>query len=430
MALRIILNTLDPEAYQIAFVTNPDMTFPQILREVVGQLQGTPCTLTRREALLEEFNKLLFEAVDAGKRTLVFIDEGNALRSANLQSLRLLTNMQEDDRNLFTIVLAGQTELAKRLEHPRARNLYQRIGVYCRIQKMETRALLKDYVEHRMELAGCTRPVFTEEAYDALWEYSEEGIPRLVNKMCKLALKAGETNEFEQIGPEVVAAIGGRFRRMVGGTKRETKKKGTKKRAPRKRPKKAEAPPKEAVAPPKEAVAPPKEVVEAPPKEVVEAPPKEAVAPPKEVVEAPPAMEPVPSEEGIEEEVPQLEEVVSTMEEVASTMEEVVSSREEVASTLEPAPSTEGDNGDRGIDQLREAIAKAAFSEENPFVSTRPVDMDGNIVYRRRRYFVDSELAGQDVTVSELDGQLFIRVADQIMMLPLGAGQPEAETQA
>ena len=53
-----------------------------------------------------------------GKKVLIFIDEANAISPANLESLRLLTNMQDDDRNLFTIVLAGQLEFAKRLEHP------------------------------------------------------------------------------------------------------------------------------------------------------------------------------------------------------------------------------------------------------------------------------------------------------------------------
>ena len=64
-------------------------------------------------------------------------DEGNAFKPVNLESLRLLTNMQEDDRNLFTIVLAGQPKLAKMLEAPARANLFQRIGVYCNIERME-----------------------------------------------------------------------------------------------------------------------------------------------------------------------------------------------------------------------------------------------------------------------------------------------------
>ena len=106
---------------------------------------------------------------------LIFIDEANAISPTNLESLRLLTNMQDDDRNLFTIVLAGQMEFAKRLEHPKRANLYQRIGTYNRIERMESEDLVKKYVETRLKLAGSTKKVFTDDAIHQLWKFSEHG---------------------------------------------------------------------------------------------------------------------------------------------------------------------------------------------------------------------------------------------------------------
>jgi hypothetical protein len=187
----------------------------------VGQITGTVCTAARKVDLLETFNKLLFETADQEKKVLIFIDEANALSPATLESLRLLTNMQEDDRNLFTLVLAGQMELAKRLEHPRRANLFQRIGAYNRIEKIESPAVLRDYVETRLRLAGGSGMFFTESAFSALWEHSEHGVPRLVNKICKLCMKAGETNDFPVIDEEVVSQIGERFQRLTGHAARE-----------------------------------------------------------------------------------------------------------------------------------------------------------------------------------------------------------------
>jgi len=63
--------------------------------EIIGQLKEEPCETGRKDQLLGEFNRPLFETVDAGKKVLVFIDEGNALKTVNLESLRLPTNMQE-----------------------------------------------------------------------------------------------------------------------------------------------------------------------------------------------------------------------------------------------------------------------------------------------------------------------------------------------
>ncbi|MFC1497258.1 ExeA family protein [Verrucomicrobiota bacterium] len=212
--LRMVLNTLEQSKYKIAFVTNPDMTFPQLLREIIGQIEEKPCEERSKDKLLELFNKILFQTNDENKRVVIFIDEGNVIKPHNLDSLRLLTNMQDDHQNLFTIVLAGQPELAKRLENPKRENLFQRIGVYCRIEGIDSIETMRDYIEHRLERAGlCKGHVFFDEAYRSLWKFSNNGVPRLINKICKLALKAGETNKLTLIDKNIVDAVGKSFER-------------------------------------------------------------------------------------------------------------------------------------------------------------------------------------------------------------------------
>lgn len=214
MCLRITLNALDKNKYRIAYITNPDMTFPQLLREIVGQLEGKVCLERRKDRLFEDFNRILFETSDTGKKVIVFIDEGNAIKPHNLDSLRLLTNMQDDHQNLLTIILAGQPELGRRLEDPKRRNLFQRIGVYCRIEGIDSRETMKDYIEHRLERAGLSGDsMFTEAAYDEIWKLSEGGMPRLINKMAKLSLKAAETNHQLHVNADMVKAVGERFMR-------------------------------------------------------------------------------------------------------------------------------------------------------------------------------------------------------------------------
>lgn len=212
MSLRVVLNELNPDKYRIAFVTNPDLTFPQLMREVIGQLQGDSCGLRGKDGLLEEFNRTLFETADSGRKVLIFIDEGNALRSSSLEGLRLLTNMQEDTRNLLTIVLAGQPKLARMLEDRRRTNLYQRIGVYSHLEPLESVGQVQEYVEHRLARAGADRAIFDEEAMEAISRHSD-GVPRLINRLCKLSLKAGETNRLSIIGGELVEDIASRFDR-------------------------------------------------------------------------------------------------------------------------------------------------------------------------------------------------------------------------
>lgn len=215
LSLRMIIDSLEQERYKIALITNPGITFCQLLKEIIGQLTGIRCDVGRKGDLLETFNKLLFDTIDEGRRVLIFIDEANAISPANLESLRLLTNMQDDQINLFTVILAGQMELARRLEHPKRKNLFQRIGTYNRIDKIHSESLVKNYVETRLKLAGGTTRIFTDDAFVQLWEHSEHGVPRLINKISKLSLKAGETNEFNEITGDIVGQIGERFRKLT-----------------------------------------------------------------------------------------------------------------------------------------------------------------------------------------------------------------------
>ena len=216
LSLRLIIDSLDQEKYRIALVTNPGISFIQLLREIIGQITGTQCRERKKADLLEAFNKILFETADQGKKVLVFIDEANAISPADLERLRLLTNMQDDRSNLFTIVLAGQMELAKRLENPKRANLFQRIGTFSRIERIPSEDVVQTYIETRLRLAGGTSRIFTDDAAAFLWEYSDHGVPRLINKIAKLCLKAGETNGFERIDGETVRLIGERFRNLTG----------------------------------------------------------------------------------------------------------------------------------------------------------------------------------------------------------------------
>jgi len=214
LSLRIIIDSLEQDKYKIALITNPSISFIQLLKEIIGQITGKQCEEKRKVDLLEIFNHLLFETADKSQKIVIFIDEANAISPANLENLRLLTNMQDDHRNLFTLVLAGQMELARRLEHPKRANLFQRIGTYSRIDKLPSEDAIKSYMETRLKLAGAQKKIFDDDAIPVIWEYSDQGVPRLINKICKLCLKAGETNEFLTISAEVAAQIGERFQRL------------------------------------------------------------------------------------------------------------------------------------------------------------------------------------------------------------------------
>jgi type II secretory pathway predicted ATPase ExeA len=214
LSLRVIIDSLEPERYKVALITNPALSFVQLLKEIIGQITGKQCEIKNKVDLQEKFNRLLFETADQGKKIVIVIDEANVLSTSNLDDLRLLTNMQDDDRNLFTLLLVGQMEFAQTLEHPKRANLFQRIGTYGHLEKLPSEEAVKTYIEARLKIAGTERKIFDDDAIPVIWEFSEHGVPRLINKICKLCIKAGETNEFESISGEIAVQIADRFQKL------------------------------------------------------------------------------------------------------------------------------------------------------------------------------------------------------------------------
>ncbi|HNY50723.1 MAG TPA: AAA family ATPase [Smithella sp.] len=323
LSLRVIIDSLEPEKYKVALITNPALSFIQLLREIIGQITGKQCLEKKKVDLLEIFNRLLFETADQGKKIVIVIDEANVIPPSVLDDIRMLTNMQDDDRNLFTLLLVGQMEFARVLEKPKHANLFQRVGTYGHLEKLPSKEAVQSYIEARLRIAGTEKKIFSDDSIPVIWEFSEHGVPRLINKICKLCLKAGETNEFDAISAEVAAQIADRFQKL-GKTARKTPSRPTVEPSekgaeePEKLPKRPKASIPKAETPELKAPArptPPPQMEEARPV-MPERPPvrpiapiieEEAPAPPKPVVPEPRPVRPIPP--------PQMEEApaVSTV---------------------------------------------------------------------------------------------------------------------
>jgi general secretion pathway protein A len=134
---------------------------------------------------------------------VLIIDEAQNLTEELLEQVRLLSNIETDDRKLLQIVLVGQPELRDRLNSPRLRQLRQRITVRYHLRSL-TSFEVAQYVQHRLELAGAQGALFfTQPALWRIYFYSR-GIPRLVNAVCDKALLAGFVEHSRRISHRMV----------------------------------------------------------------------------------------------------------------------------------------------------------------------------------------------------------------------------------
>jgi general secretion pathway protein A len=146
-------------------------------------------------AIINEF--LLWQASQGGDAVLI-IDEAQNLTDDLLEQVRLLSNLETDDRKLLQIVLMGQPELRDRLNAHNLRQLRQRITVRYHLSAL-SREEVADYIRHRIHVSGGNgRPHFSPPAIWRIHRYSQ-GVPRLINALCDKALLAGYVNQTDKI---------------------------------------------------------------------------------------------------------------------------------------------------------------------------------------------------------------------------------------
>ncbi len=148
-------------------------------------------------------NDFLIRQMAEGRETVLIVDDAQTLTNDLLEQVRLLSNLETDERKLLQIVLMGQPELRDRLNHPGLRQLRQRITVRFHLNPLR-RAEVAQYVQHRLQVSGASgAPYFTWGAMWRIFSYSG-GIPRLVNAVCDKALLAGFVEQSERINHRLV----------------------------------------------------------------------------------------------------------------------------------------------------------------------------------------------------------------------------------
>jgi type II secretory pathway predicted ATPase ExeA len=138
-----------------------------------------------------------------GKRVVLIIDEAQRLSGELLEELLHLSNIEENGARLFNLVFVGQNELNDILLEESHRALRQRVAINHSLGPL-TEDEARQYISHRLKVAGCHRDIFSLEAVQEVFHFSG-GIPRLINIACDLALLMTYLEGGDVIRPETVA---------------------------------------------------------------------------------------------------------------------------------------------------------------------------------------------------------------------------------
>src|SRR5688572_22815099 len=196
------------DRYEVGMIVNPRLVPREFLATVASELAVTAPRLRKSELLGQIHDRLL--ALDqAGRPAVLIVDEAHLIPGkSTFEEIRLLTNFQLDDRNLLAVVLVGQPELRTRLRHASHRALTQRVGAFFRLTALSA-ADTHGYVEHRLRVAGATRPLFTPAAVARLHKASG-GLPRVLNHLATQSLLEAMGRGEDEVNEDVArAAVAG-----------------------------------------------------------------------------------------------------------------------------------------------------------------------------------------------------------------------------
>jgi len=190
-----------PEHIDIAWIVNPKLSAEELLATICDELSiHYPKHTHSIKTLTDLINARLIDAHGQGRNVVLMIDEAQNLSAEVLEQLRLLTNLETNERKLLQIVLLGQPELKTMLERTDLRQLAQRITARYHLHPLNRHETMA-YIRHRLAVGGCDRTVFSASAMKMIYRISH-GTPRLINLLCDRAMLGVYSSNGEMVYPK------------------------------------------------------------------------------------------------------------------------------------------------------------------------------------------------------------------------------------
>ncbi len=177
-----------PDNLDVASVVNPKLGVQALLTRICEDLRIEPASLTDGHSdPIDVLHGHLLLAHARGRRTLLVVDEAQALSIEVMEQLRLLTNLVTGDRKLVQVLLIGQPELRTMLETPALEPLAQRVVARFHLAALPLEETHR-YIVHRLSVAGLKGVgLFDDSAVRRIHQICG-GVPRRINVLCDRAL--------------------------------------------------------------------------------------------------------------------------------------------------------------------------------------------------------------------------------------------------
>lgn len=200
-----LTDTVDADRLNVIKIVSTQIAADDLLRTVCAGL-GIDADGLTKAAMLASIERGLHVVARGGRRTLLIVDEAQALPVDSLEELRMLSNFQAGGHAMLQIFLLGQPEFRDKLHADGLDQLRQRVIAMHHLGPMEADEL-EAYLIHRLSICGWTgTPRFKTDALATIYAWSG-GIPRRINNLVSRVLLYGAMEGVEVFTAAHVHAV-------------------------------------------------------------------------------------------------------------------------------------------------------------------------------------------------------------------------------
>jgi general secretion pathway protein A len=196
-----------PANCHVAYIFNPKLTVPELLQTVCEEFhiagpQASDQAPTVKN-YIDTLNAFLLQSHAQGQSCVLIVDEAQNLSPDVLEQLRLLTNLETNERKLLQIVLIGQPELRTMLQQPELAQLAQRVIARFHLDALSEHETAQ-YISHRLAIAGHHGALPFDDASVRQIHQLTRGVPRRINLLCGRALLGAWAHGAERVNGSIV----------------------------------------------------------------------------------------------------------------------------------------------------------------------------------------------------------------------------------
>lgn len=202
--LRRFRDGLEPGRYRFLYISDSKLTPRNFYRILLEQMGFTP-KYNRGDAKRQLHEEIEVMKAVHGVQAVCVCDECHLMSREMLEEIRFLLNTHLDSKSPLGLILAGQTELWKKLQLQAYAAIRQRIDVQSVLNHYD-RSQTGAYIRSHLTYAGITNEIFTEAAIDGIHQYTA-GTARMIDKVCTSLLLYGSQSQLRLIDDRAVKLV-------------------------------------------------------------------------------------------------------------------------------------------------------------------------------------------------------------------------------